>query len=405
MRHLLVYACILTLGLSATAQDTISTEDPFALDPATSDTHGSAPAEPETNTTAVPTPTASVREEVSSTANGGDAAQVENPIEYVPSLAPIRGESLLDVTEPQSVPGIIHSVSDAQGNAYAIVVIRPMTFEPRPVCFFRLEEREVTETVETAAGESKTLAFPLLEEVSVNGVQATVTPQAPVFVPLLPSMKCFGIKDGILEASSPAELKEGTDVIVTYSTAEAMDVADGLYESYNTQIVMTGVKPQLPGYILVLNLRVSAGQPKSLGEFLKTAPSFRGAVTFFGDVEREAETETKEEPIAYDFQLPRDSDIAWHYARRDFFAGRYDTSEPVLNSLIQSEAQDPMVYYLRGLLRYSRGDESGAEVDFTEGAKLESRRGYSNDICRALERLQGPARVVLERHRRSYARY
>ena len=82
-----------------------------------------------------------------------------------------------------------------------------------------------------------------------------------------------------------------------------------------------------------------------------------------------------------------------------YFAGDYARSHDDLSSAIQGGIVDPRAWYFRGLaaLRLGRTDE--AEADFTEGAERESRDAGSWPVSRSLERVQGPERLQLERHR------
>lgn len=84
-----------------------------------------------------------------------------------------------------------------------------------------------------------------------------------------------------------------------------------------------------------------------------------------------------------------------------FFAGQLARSYDDLTNAIEAGSSDPRVYYFRGLaaLRMGRTDE--AEADFSKGAELESdpEKVMVVDVARALERVQGPERMQLERHR------
>ncbi len=84
-----------------------------------------------------------------------------------------------------------------------------------------------------------------------------------------------------------------------------------------------------------------------------------------------------------------------------FFAGQLGRSYDDLTNAIEAGSRDPRVYYFRGLaaLRMGRTDE--AEADFTKGAELEAdpQRLMVVDVARSLERVQGPDRLQLERHR------
>ena len=84
-----------------------------------------------------------------------------------------------------------------------------------------------------------------------------------------------------------------------------------------------------------------------------------------------------------------------------FFAGQLGRSYDDLTNAIEAGSRDPRVYSFRGLaaLRMGRTDE--AEADFTKGAELEAdpERLMAVDVARSLERVQGPDRLQLERHR------
>lgn len=84
-----------------------------------------------------------------------------------------------------------------------------------------------------------------------------------------------------------------------------------------------------------------------------------------------------------------------------FFAGQLARSYDDLTNAIEAGSSDPRVYYFRGLaaLRMGRTDE--VEADFSKGAELESdpEKVMVVDVARALERVQGPERMQLERHR------
>ena len=82
-----------------------------------------------------------------------------------------------------------------------------------------------------------------------------------------------------------------------------------------------------------------------------------------------------------------------------FFAGDFDRAYEDLSQAIEAGTTDPRAYYFRGLaaLRQGRGDE--AEADFTEGATRESSGLGAWPVARSLERIQGPDRLRLERHR------
>ena len=72
----------------------------------------------------------------------------------------------------------------------------------------------------------------------------------------------------------------------------------------------------------------------------------------------------------------------------------------LLTSVIASAANDPRALYFRGLTCLRLGREDEAKQDFQQGGKLEAKdleRTYN--VSRALERIQGPDRMLLEQFR------
>ena len=57
------------------------------------------------------------------------------------------------------------------------------------------------------------------------------------------------------------------------------------------------------------------------------------------------------------------------------------------------------MYYFRGLSALRLGNQNNAADDFETGAGLETERGNSRSVSRALERIQGPIRMLLEESR------
>lgn len=82
-----------------------------------------------------------------------------------------------------------------------------------------------------------------------------------------------------------------------------------------------------------------------------------------------------------------------------YFAGDYARSHDELSSAIQGGIDDPRAWYFRGLAAVRLGRIDEAEADFTEGAERESRAPGMWPVSRSLERVQGPERLQLERHR------
>jgi len=82
-----------------------------------------------------------------------------------------------------------------------------------------------------------------------------------------------------------------------------------------------------------------------------------------------------------------------------YFSGNCAAAEPLFLVAMDEDAQDPRPYYFRGLclLRQGRGDE--ARSDFMIAAALEARSRGGYAVGKALERVQGGDRLVLEQYR------
>ena len=83
-----------------------------------------------------------------------------------------------------------------------------------------------------------------------------------------------------------------------------------------------------------------------------------------------------------------------------YFAGRSNEAESNLSQALAIEAEDPRIYYFRALslLRLGRLDE--ARGDMMVGASIEARHPQRFAVGKALERVQGGHRLMLERYRR-----
>ena len=79
-----------------------------------------------------------------------------------------------------------------------------------------------------------------------------------------------------------------------------------------------------------------------------------------------------------------------------YYAGSFQQSYNFLSRVVEFGTDDPSVYYFRGLSALRLGNEMKAADDFEKGADLEAERGNSRSVSRALERIQGPARMLLE---------
>lgn len=80
-------------------------------------------------------------------------------------------------------------------------------------------------------------------------------------------------------------------------------------------------------------------------------------------------------------------------------AKEYSQAESLLTKLVEANSTDPRVYYFRGLTRFALGRSDDARPDFEEGARLEAAGASRSNVSRSLERVQGPARLMLEKYR------
>ena len=83
-----------------------------------------------------------------------------------------------------------------------------------------------------------------------------------------------------------------------------------------------------------------------------------------------------------------------------YFAHDFMRAHQFLSAAIEGHSQDPRCYYFRGLAYLRLGRPQDAELDFQQGAKLESsdlNRTYN--VAKALERVQGPDRAAVEQYR------
>jgi hypothetical protein len=83
-----------------------------------------------------------------------------------------------------------------------------------------------------------------------------------------------------------------------------------------------------------------------------------------------------------------------------YFVGDVQQAYERLTAAVQGGSKDPRVFYFRGLSYLQLGRPQEAAMDFRKGAELESRdinRFYN--VGKALERVQGSARLELENYR------
>ncbi|NLS94195.1 MAG: hypothetical protein GXX96_18700, partial [Planctomycetaceae bacterium] len=84
-----------------------------------------------------------------------------------------------------------------------------------------------------------------------------------------------------------------------------------------------------------------------------------------------------------------------------YFSYDYQGAYEHLTKAIDAGSQDPRAYYFRGLCYLQLGREDEAQADFEKGAEFEAKEGAANyEVPRALVRIQGEPRMLLEEHRR-----
>lgn len=84
-----------------------------------------------------------------------------------------------------------------------------------------------------------------------------------------------------------------------------------------------------------------------------------------------------------------------------FFADRSAEAEAQLSDAIALNSQDPRLYYFRSLSLLRQGRIAPARGDMQVGAALEAQQPNRFAIGKALERVQGSDRLMLERFRRA----
>ena len=83
-----------------------------------------------------------------------------------------------------------------------------------------------------------------------------------------------------------------------------------------------------------------------------------------------------------------------------YFAGQYEEAYEFFSSAIRAGTKDPRVYYFRGLTYWKLGRQEEATQDFAKGAELETADvNQLYPVGRALQRVQGNPRVLLEQYR------
>lgn len=83
-----------------------------------------------------------------------------------------------------------------------------------------------------------------------------------------------------------------------------------------------------------------------------------------------------------------------------FFAGEYQKAYTQLNQAVETKTVDPRVYFFRGLAVLRMNRSEAAKVDFQKAARLEvSETNYFYDVNKALRRVQGNERLLIEQAR------
>ena len=83
-----------------------------------------------------------------------------------------------------------------------------------------------------------------------------------------------------------------------------------------------------------------------------------------------------------------------------YYAGEWEAAHSAFSEVIKAGFQNPCCYYFRGMVSYQQGDKQSAQQDFQAGAAREANAIRQKfPISKALERVQGGARVMIERAR------
>jgi TolA-binding protein len=98
---------------------------------------------------------------------------------------------------------------------------------------------------------------------------------------------------------------------------------------------------------------------------------------------------------------PNPQDAEKHYAAglSRYFRRRYSDAEAEFLQAIENDTQDARFFYFLGLSRFMQG--KSAADDFAQGAALERQdRPGLEAVSRALERIQGPERLIVNESRK-----
>ncbi|PQO32502.1 hypothetical protein DTL21_20035 [Bremerella cremea] len=82
-----------------------------------------------------------------------------------------------------------------------------------------------------------------------------------------------------------------------------------------------------------------------------------------------------------------------------YFRGDFPEAQKLLDTVVDQGTSDPRVYYFLGLADHQMGEEDKAKANFTKGAELELDQSQVYPVSKALERVQGSERLLLEEYR------
>ena len=83
-----------------------------------------------------------------------------------------------------------------------------------------------------------------------------------------------------------------------------------------------------------------------------------------------------------------------------YYSGELEAAHSAFSEVIKAGFQNPCCYYFRGMVSYQQGDKQSAQQDFQVGAAREANAIRQKfPISKSLERVQGGARVMIERAR------
>jgi hypothetical protein len=84
-----------------------------------------------------------------------------------------------------------------------------------------------------------------------------------------------------------------------------------------------------------------------------------------------------------------------------YFAHDYQAAMQNLTLAIENGSKDPRAHYFRGLSAAALGNFAEADMNWQTGATLEVEGAYGDIIGKSLSRVQGPARLQIERARQT----